>query len=79
MSYNMSSSNEEIPQDTQYVYLENSMSDLKPNMFKKIPKSGKVFVKNNIKLYIELSNNYHEYGLQSEFQAIYLSNMNLSL
>ena len=75
----MSSSNEEIPQDTQYVYLENSMSDLKPNMFKKIPKSGKVFVKNNIKLYIELSNNYHEYGLQSEFQAIYLSNMNLSL
>ena len=79
MSYSMSSSNEEIPQDTQYVYLENSMSDLKPNMFKKIPKSGKVFVKNNIKLYIELSNNYHEYGLQSEFQAIYLSNMNLSL
>ena len=75
----MSSSNEEIPQDTQYVYLENSMSDLKPNMFKKIPKSGKVFVKNNIKLYIELTNNYHEYGLQSEFQAIYLSNMNLSL
>ena len=79
MSYSMSSSNEEIPQDTQYVYLENSMSDLKPNMFKKIPKSGKVFVKNNIKLYIELSTNYHEYGLQSEFQAIYLSNMNLSL
>ena len=79
MSSSMSSSNEEIPQDTQYVYLENSMSDLKPNMFKKIPKSGKVFVKNNIKLYIELSNNYHEYGLQSEFQAIYLSNMNLSL
>lgn len=79
MSYSMSSSNEEIPQDTQYVYLENSMSDLKPNMFKKIPKSGKVFVKNNIKLYIELTNNYHEYGLQSEFQAIYLSNMNLSL
>ena len=79
MSYSMSSSNEEIPQDTQYVYLENSMSDLKPNMFKKIPKSGKVFVKNNIKLYIELSNNYHKYGLQSEFQAIYLSNMNLSL
>ena len=75
----MSSSNEEIPQDTQYVYLENSMSDLKPNMFKKIPKSGKVFVKNNTKLYIELSTNYHEYGLQSEFQAIYLSNMNLSL
>ena len=49
------------------VFYISSLDDLKD---KKIGKDDIIFVKDNVKLYIYLTNNYDKYNLKSEFKII---------
>ena len=50
-----------------HVFYISSLDDLKD---KKICKDDIIFVKDNVKLYIYLTNNYDKYNLKSEFKII---------
>lgn len=51
----------------EHVYYISSLDDLKD---KKIGKDDIIFVKDNVKLFIYLTNNYDKYNLKSEFRII---------
>ena len=53
------------------VYIS-SLDDLKD---KKIGKDDIIFVKDNVKLYIYLTNNYDKYNLKNEFKINFLSSL----
>ena len=53
--------------DGEHVFYISSLDDLKD---KKICKDDIIFVKDNVKLYIYLTNNYDKYNLKSEFKII---------
>ena len=57
---------EQIPEN-EHVFYISSLDDLKD---KKIGKDDIIFVKDNVKLYIYLTNNYDKYNLKSEFKII---------
>ena len=52
---------------SKHVFYISSLDDLKD---KKICKDDIIFVKDNVKLYIYLTNNYDKYNLKSEFKII---------
>ena len=52
---------------SEHVLYISSLDDLKD---KKIGKDDIIFVKDNVKLYIYLTNNYDKYNLKSEFKII---------
>lgn len=53
--------------ESEHVYYISSLDDLKD---KKIGKDDIIFVKDNVKLFIYLTNNYDKYNLKSEFRII---------
>lgn len=56
--------------EDKHVFYISSLDDLKD---KKISKDDIIFVKDNVKLYIYLTNNYDKYNLKSEFKINYLT------
>ena len=56
------------------VFYISSLDDLKD---KKIGKDDIIFVKDNVKLYIYLTNNYDKYNLKNEFKINFLSSLKI--
>lgn len=67
-NYNSNSSVNELKSiKSEHVFYISSLDDLKD---KKICKDDIIYVKDNVKLYIYLTNNYDKYNLKSEFKII---------